>query len=188
MRVALPGWIGAGRQKTWATALDASALVEEWALVLLDPVGALVRVAPAALKLPGWDLTGKATVTPAVMRLVREAAGDPHVARAVTDAFGSGKTTLQSGCLVVGLAAVTALDANVGKASALALAELRKRRAAEVSAAAERERQRSAAAAVRSEAARPTLEPLPSETQAPTQGDRPTLTEMPADEWGTDVH
>jgi hypothetical protein len=163
MRVALPGWVGAGRQKTWATALDVSALVEEWALVLLDPVDALVRVAPAALKLSGWDLTGRATVTPSVMRLIREAAGDAHVERAVTEAFGRGMTTLQGGCLIVGLAAVTALDANVGKASALALADLKKRRAAEVSTAAERERQRSAAAAVRSEAVRPTLDVLPTE-------------------------
>jgi len=163
LRVALPGWVGAGRQRTWATALDVSALVEEWALVLLDPVEALVRVAPAALKLSGWDLSGKATVTPAVMRLIREAAGDAHIERAVTEAFGSGKTTLQGGCLMVGLAAVTALDANVGKAAALALAELKKRRAAEVSTAAERERQRSAAAAVRSEAVRPTLSLLPDD-------------------------
>lgn len=188
MRVALPGWVGAGQQNTWATALDVSALVEEWAVVLLDPVDALVRVAPAALKLSGWDLSGKATVTPAVMRLIREAAGDAYVESAITEAFGSGKMTLQGGCLIVGLAAVTALDANVGKASALALAELKKRRATEVSTAAERERQRSAAAAVRSEAARPTLEPLPSETRAPARGERPTLTEMPADKWGTDIH
>lgn len=163
MRVALPGWIGAGRQKTWATALDVTALVEEWALVLLDPVEALGRVAPAALKQPGWDLSGKATVTPTVMRLVREAAADPSIERAVAQAVGNGKMLLQGACLMLGLAAVTALDANVGKATALTLAELKKKQEANVSAAAQRERQRSASAAVRAEAARPTLSPLPED-------------------------
>jgi hypothetical protein len=163
MRVALPAWVGAGRQKTWATALDVTALIEEWALVLLDPVDALGRVAPAALKLPGWDLSGKATVTPAVMRLVRDAAQDPDIERAVAQAVGKGKMTLQGGCLLLGLAAVTALDANIGRAAALTLADLKKRQATQLSAEAERERQRSATAAVRAEAVRPSLSPLPAD-------------------------
>jgi hypothetical protein len=163
IRVALPAWVGAGRQKTWATALDVTALIEEWALVLLDPVDALGRVAPAALKLPDWDLSGKATVTPAVMRLVRDAAQDPDIERTVAEAVGRGKMTLQGGCLLLGLAAVTALDANVGRAAALTLAELKKRETAKVSTAAKRERQRSATAAVRPEADRPTLSPLPDD-------------------------
>jgi hypothetical protein len=161
MRVALPGWLGAGRQKTWATALDVTALVDEWALVLLDPLDALGRVTPAALKLPGWDLSGKATVTPAVMRLIRDAAQDPDIERAVTQAFGKGKMTLQGGCLLLGLAVVTALDANVGRAAALTLADVKKRQAGQVSTGAERERQRSATAAVRAEAVKPKLSPLP---------------------------
>jgi pyruvate/2-oxoglutarate dehydrogenase complex dihydrolipoamide acyltransferase (E2) component len=163
MRVALPGWVGAGRQKTWATARDVTALIEEWALVLLDPVAALARVAPAALKQPGWDLSGKATVTPAVMRLVREAAADADVERAVAAAVGNGRMMLQGACLLLGLAAVTALDANVGKSAALTLTDLKKRQAAQASAAVERERQRSAKAATRAEAARPTLTPLPDD-------------------------
>jgi hypothetical protein len=69
--------------------------------------------------------------------------------------------TLQGGCLMLGLAAVTALDANVGRAAALTLADLKKREAAQVSTAAKRERQRSATAEVRPEALRPTLSPLP---------------------------
>lgn len=161
VRVALPGWLGAGRTKTWATALDVSALIEEWALVLLDPVEAMARVAPAALKLPGWDLTGKATVTPTVMKLVRDAAASPEVERAVTEAVGAGKMDLQGACLLLGLAAATALDANVGKASAVVLADVKKRRAATASAEVKRERQRSAPAEVRAEAARPTLSPIP---------------------------
>ena len=163
VRVALPGWVGAGRQRTWATALDVTPLVEEWALVLLDPVGALARVAPAALRQPGWDLTGKATVSATVMRLVRDAAGDADVARTIEAAVGTGKMTLQGACLLLGLAATTALDANVGKASAVVLADLKRRRDAQSRVAAKRERQRSATAATRAEAARPTLSPLPGD-------------------------
>lgn len=163
MRVALPEWVRAGRQKSWSTALDVTPLVEEWALVLLDPVDALGRVAPAALKLPGWDLSGKATVTPAVMRLIRDAAQDPDIERAVAQAFGKGKMTLQGGCLLLGLAAMTALDANVGRAAALTLADIKKRQATQVSTGAERERQRNATATVRAEAVRPKLSALPDD-------------------------
>jgi len=194
LRVALPGWVGAGRQRTWATALDVSALVEEWALVLLDPVEGLARVAPAALKQPGWDLTGKATVTPAVMKLVRDAACEPQVERAVAEAVGPGKMTLQGACLMLGLAAVAALDANVGKAAAVTLADLKKRladlkkrKAATDSAAAKRERQRSAPAAARAEAARPTLASMTEAVAPDERGERPILTEMAADLWGIDV-
>lgn len=187
LRVALPAWVSAGRQRTWATALDVSPLLEEWALVLLDPVEALTRVAPTALKESGWDLTGKATVTPAVMKLIRDAACEPEVERAIAEAVGPGKMTLQGACLMLGLAAVTALEANVGKAAALTLADLKKRKAATESAANKRERQRSAPVAARAEAARPTLTSMTEATARVPQGDRPTLTEMPADLWGTEV-
>jgi hypothetical protein len=97
------------------------------------------------------------------MKLIRDAAADAEVERAVADAIGPGRLTLQGACLLLGLAAVTALDANIGKASALTLAEVKKRQAARGSVAAQRERQRSAPAATRAEAARPTLSPLPPE-------------------------
>lgn len=160
LRVALPGWLAADRHKSWSTALDVTPLLDEWALALLDPVDALRRVTPNALRLPGWELSGKATTSPAVMRLIRETAGDAEVVRHVEKAFGPGKLSLQGSCLLLGLAAVTALDANIGRASALVLADVKKRQAARESAAAQRERQRSAPAAVRPEAGRPTLSPL----------------------------
>ena len=161
LRVALPGCVGAGHQKSWAAALDVTPLLNEWALALLDPVEALRRVAPDALKEPGWDLTGKATVTPALMKLVCDAAADTEVVRAIESAIGPGRLTFQGACLLLGLAAVTALDANVGKASALVLADVRKRRAATASAEGKRERERSAPPEVRAEAARPTHYPIP---------------------------
>lgn len=52
------------------------------------------------------------------MRLIRDAAQDADIERAVAQAVGKGKMTLQDGCLLLGLAAVTALDANVGRAGA----------------------------------------------------------------------
>jgi hypothetical protein len=45
LRVGLPGWLIADRQKSWATALDVTALIDEWALALLDPIDALRRAA-----------------------------------------------------------------------------------------------------------------------------------------------
>jgi hypothetical protein len=186
LRVGLPGWLVAGRQKSWATALDVSTLVEEWALALLDPVDALRRAAPAALEQPGWELCGRATVTPAVMKLVREAAADPEVVAHIEKVVGAGKLSLQGSCLVLGLAAVTALDANIGRASALMLADVKKRKATRESAAAQRERQQSAPAAARHRADRPALAPLDGGVPS-SAGERPELSPMPADAWGKDV-
>lgn len=186
VRVALPGWLLASRQKSWATALDVTPLLDEWALALLDPVDALRRAAPAALALPGWELAGRATVSPAVMKLVRDAATDPEVVALIEKAVGPDKLGIQGSCLVLGLAAVTALDANIGRASALMLAEVKKRKAARESAAAQRERQRSAPAAARDPAVGPAVVPLdeggPNEKTTP----RPELTPM-LDVWGEDV-
>jgi hypothetical protein len=184
LRVGLPGWLAAGRQKSWSTALDVTPLLDEWALALLDPVAGLRRVAPSALQLPGWELCGKATVTPAVMRLVRDAAEDAEVVGAIEAAVGPGMLDLQGSCLLLGLAAVTALDANIGRASALVLADVKKRQATRESAAAQRERKRSAPAAAREQATRPALAQL---KERPPDGGRPTLTPIPADAWGKDA-
>jgi hypothetical protein len=164
LRVGLPGWlVAAGRHSSWSTAFDVTALVEEWALALLDPVDALRRATPAALELPGWSLCGRATVSPSVMKLVREAASDPEVVAHVERSLGRGKLSVQGSCLLLGLAAVTALDANIGRASASLLADVKKRQAARNAAAAERERQRSAEAAATPDAARPSLSPIPAD-------------------------
>lgn len=159
VRVGLPGWLVEGRQRSWSTALDVSALVDEWAVALLDPVEALKRAAPAALALPGWELAGRATVTPAVMRLLREAASDAEMVAVIERAIGRGKLGLQGSCLLLGLAAVTALDANIGRASALVLADVKKRQDARERVADERERQRSAEDAA--PPLRPVLSPIP---------------------------
>jgi hypothetical protein len=184
LRVALPGWLGAGRQKTWAGALEVTPLLDEWALALLDPVASLRRVAPAALELPGWELSGKATVTPAVMRLVRDAADDADIVAAVEASVGPGKLGLQGSCLLLGLAAVTALDANIGRASAFALADVKKRQAAAESAAAQRERERSAPAAARKRARRRATASLDAER---ARDERPVLSPMHPATWGEDV-
>jgi hypothetical protein len=68
---------------------------------------------------------------------------------------------------MLGLAAVTALDANVGRAAALTLADITKRQSAKVGAEAEREDQRSATAAARTEADRPTLSPIAPDAFGP---------------------
>jgi hypothetical protein len=187
LRVGLPGWLIAGRQKSWATALDVTALVEEWTLALLDPVDALRRAAPEALRLPGWELAGKATVNATTMRVVRDAAADPDVQALIEEAIGPGKLTLQGSCLLLGLAAVTALDANIGKASALMLSDVKKRQVAKEGAAAKREHQRSAHAAALSEMEKPTVAALAEPASTKAGAERPVLTEMPPDAWGTAV-
>lgn len=149
LRVALPASLLA-KPGSWATALDVSALLDEWALGLLDPVEALRKGAAKALTQEGWDLGGKATIGPATMRLIREAAADADLVAAVK-ASGSGQLVRrgqlgpQGICLLLGLAVVVTLAANIGKAAALFLADYDKRAVA----AAHRER----AAAERASAA-----------------------------------
>lgn len=127
LRVALPASFLA-KPGSWATALDVSALLDEWALGLLDPVQALRKGAVKALTQEGWDLGGKATVSAATMRLVREAAADADLVAAVkASACGQLVRRSQLGpqgvCLLLGLAVVVTLEANVGKAAALFLRE-----------------------------------------------------------------
>jgi len=183
LRVGLPGWLVLGRQPTWQTALDVAPLVEEWALAFLDPVDALRRSAPAALKQPGWELAGRATVTPALMRLVRDAAADADIRALVERALSGGAVSVHGTCLIVALAAVAALDANVGKASSFVLAETRKRKVAREAAAAQRERQRSAPAD-----AADTPEAVPTQgakgDAEATGGVRPNLSAIATDAWG----
>jgi hypothetical protein len=131
LRVALPGSLLA-KPGSWATALDVNALLDEWALGLLDPVDALRKGAVKALAQEGWDLGGKATVSTATMRLIREAAADADLVAAVK-ASEYGRLVKRSHlgpqgiCLLLGLAVVVTLEANVGKAAALFLAEYDKR-------------------------------------------------------------
>ena len=148
VKVALPGWMLA-RRAPWSGLLDVTPLIDEWAVALLDPIDELRRYAGEALKYPGWDLCGKATLTPATMRLVREAAADADVLAAVSE---SGYAPLfrdrlqpQATCLLLGLVAVTTLHADIGKGAAALRAEVKKRqeRAASTS---ERERSEDAAA------------------------------------------
>lgn len=131
LRVALPASLLA-KPGSWATALDVTALLDEWALGLLDPVEALRKGAAKALAQEGWDLGGKATVSTATMRLIREAAADADLITTVK-ASGCGQLVrrdqlgAQGVCLLLGLAVVVTLEANVGKAAALFLADYDKR-------------------------------------------------------------
>lgn len=184
VRAALPKWLGVIRADSWRHTYDVTPLVEEWALVFLDPVEALRRNVAQALSQPGWSLCAKATVTPTIHRLLRDAAADGEVEERVREALSGG--TLGAGLLplLLGVAAVTAVEANIGRAAGVALGELKKReRQAEVveamkereqtdnaSEAAQRERQRSAPAASR-----------------PAAAVRPTLTPIPDDAWGRSV-
>jgi hypothetical protein len=131
LRVALPASLLA-KPGSWATALDVSALLDEWALGLLDPVEALRKGAAKGLAQEGWDLGGKARVTGTTMRLIREAAADADLIAAVkASACGRlvrrGQLGPQGICLLLGLAVVVTLEANVGRAAALFLAEYDKR-------------------------------------------------------------
>jgi hypothetical protein len=131
LRVALPASLLA-KPGSWAAALDVSALLDEWALGLLDPVEALRKGAAKALAQDGWDLGGKATVRTATMRLIREAAADADlIAAAKASACGQLVRRDQLGpqgvCLLLGLAVVVMLEANIGKAAAAFLAEYDKR-------------------------------------------------------------
>lgn len=159
VRVALPKWLASLRPLTakpesWKQAPDVTPLVEEWALIFLDPVEALRANVSAALAQPGWTLAARATLTPATARLMRDAARTDEVGEALR-AAGGGVAAMP---LLVGLVAVTAVEANLGKAAADALVALSKHEDLQARAAAQRERQRSAPAAA--EAARPTLSEL----------------------------
>jgi hypothetical protein len=112
------------------------------------------------------------------MKLVRDAATDPEIVAHIEKTVGPGKLSLQCSCLLLGLAAVTALDANIGRASALILADVEKRRAARERAAGQREPQRSAPAA----AERPSLSTVDDGVQQPRPA--PVLAPIPADAWG----
>jgi hypothetical protein len=131
LRVALPGSLLA-KPGSWATALDVSDLLDEWALGLLDPVEALRKGAAKALAQEGWDLGGKATVSGATMRLIREAAADADLIAAIKASdcgqlVRRGQLGPQGVCLLLGLALVVTLEANVGRAAASFLAEYDKR-------------------------------------------------------------
>jgi hypothetical protein len=102
------------------------------------------------------------------MKLIRDAAADPEIVAHIEKVVGPGKLSLQGSCLVLGLAAVTALDANIGKATALTLADVKKRREA------------------RERATRPALAPLDRRVP-PEAAERPELSPIPVDAWGKDV-
>lgn len=130
LRVALPASFLA-KPGSWSTTLDLTDLLDEWALGLLDPVEALRKGTAGALTQPGWDLCGKATVSAATMRLIREAADTDLVAAVKASECGRlvkrGQLGAQGVCLLLGLAVVTALEANVGRAAALFLRDYDKR-------------------------------------------------------------
>lgn len=175
VKVALPGWMLA-RRAPWSGLLDVTPLIEEWTLALLDPIDELRRYAGEALKYPGWDLCGKATLSPAMMRLVREAASDVDVLAAVARSSYAplvrGRLQPQATCLLLGLVVVTALHADIGKGAAALRAEIkgRQQHPARTS-----ERQRSEDDAPRAAAAaeRPTLSPLPADLRAPSSEAEP---------------
>lgn len=177
LRVALPASLLA-KPGSWATALDVSALLDEWALGLLDPVEAVRKGAASALAQDGWDLGGKATVTGTTMRLIRQVADDADVIAAVkASACGQlvrgDKLGPQGVCLLLGLAVVVTLQANVGKAAAVFVAEYDKRAVAAARAeraAAERGdggEARAVPADAKRAAPRPVLSPLPPELSGP---------------------
>jgi hypothetical protein len=85
-----------------------------------------------ALAQDRWDLSGNATVSTATMRLVREAAADSDLIAAIkASACGQlvrrGQLGAQGVCLLLGLAVVVTLEANVGRAAAGFLADYDKR-------------------------------------------------------------
>lgn len=183
VKVALPGWMLA-RRGPWSGLLDVTALVEEWAVGLLDPVGELRRHAAKALEYPGWDLCGKATVSAATMRLLREAAADRDVLEAVSQSryapLVNERLGAQATCLLLGLAATTALDAYIGKAASSVRADVKKRheqaaRPSEVQRTSERQRSEDAASEDTTAKRpvplrlreRPTLSPLPANLREP---------------------
>lgn len=167
VRVALPKWLTglrapSARPGSWGQAPDVTALLEEWALVFLDPVAALRANVVAALGQPEWTLSAKATLTQTTARLLRDAARAEEVEAAIRAAGGDGGS-VGTVPLLVGVAAVTTVEANIGKAAADALVALQKREAVEAIAATQRERQRSAPVAATAEAARPTLTEIPAD-------------------------
>jgi hypothetical protein len=127
-----------------------------------SPAGFLVG-ALVALGQPGWTFAAKVTLTQTTARLVREALRAQGVEAAIRAAVGDKSPKHATVPLLVGVAVVTAVEANIGKAAADALLELQKREAIETRAEAQRERQRSAPAAAEAEAARPTLTPMPAD-------------------------
>jgi hypothetical protein len=168
VRVALPSWLAGlrplhAKPESWGQAPDVTALLEEWALAFADPIAALQANVGAALGQPGWTFGAKATLTQTTARLVREAVKAQGVEAAIRAALGNRSTRHATIPVLVGVAVVTAVEANIGKAASDALLVLQKRDAVKTRAAAERERQRSAPAAAEVAAARPTLSPMPDD-------------------------
>jgi hypothetical protein len=135
--------------------IDLTALIEEWAVGFLRPAEALSAAVPRLLSAgENWQLRARATVTPPLVRLLRQVAEAPGVVGAieVSDCdflVVNGELRPDATCLLLGLAAALALEAGVGR-EAKRLAAEAERRAAERSA-----REQSDANA------RPKLAPLP---------------------------
>lgn len=118
-----------------AAEVDLTALLEEWATGFVFPTEALIKRARQILATEAdWKLRARATVTPATTRLLRDAATHDEVLKAVAGselAWLLDETELkpQATCLLLGLAALTALEAEVGREARRLNAEAERRAA-----------------------------------------------------------
>src|SRR5207237_10740592 len=110
-----------------------TALVNEWALGTLEPVEAVRKEARTRLADDGWAFRGRAVVSAAHVRLLRDAAVDADVVDAVR--ASTAKSVLEADqlgrqgmALVLGLACIAALRADAGKAAGDAWMRLSTRR------------------------------------------------------------
>ena len=167
LRVALPEWLGVKPSSSWRGTYDVTPLVEEWTLEFVDPVEELSRVAPQLLAQPGWRLCARATVTPGLHRVIRDAGNNGELQELLRPLRERAELRRATIPLLLGLAAVTAVEASLGQAAAGALDEVRKRAAFAARVAGD---ERASAERKSRDAGRhpATLEPLPPDAFGPS--------------------
>ncbi len=113
---------------------DLTALLNEWC-VLLDPVAAMRAGANDVLAAAGWDIAGTAAVSSTALRLLREAAKDADVAKALAGSrdfatYVENERIIGSRAVSVlaGLAIVASVRAGVGREAGLVRMKLKPRR------------------------------------------------------------
>ena len=152
---------------------DLTALLNEWC-VLLDPVAALRAGADDVLAATGWEIAGIAAVSSTALRLVRDAAKDADVVRALAASrdFASyvegGRITGTRGVAVLaGLAVAASVRAGVGREAGLIRKKLKARRMPMGKTRAPGGASGAAAEPGAREVERPTLAPLPANLSDP---------------------
>jgi hypothetical protein len=177
IRIALPlVWAQALGSLSNAASPDLTALLNEWC-ALLDPVADLRAGADDVLAATGWDIAGNAAVSSTTLRLLREAAKDADVTRAlgasrdfssyVEDNRVTGSRAMS---VLAGLAVVASVRAGVGREAGLVRKKLKARRKSMGETRAPGAASEAPAEPGGGDDGRPALAPLPANLSDPNPG------------------